>query len=376
MKHSDLITSFVSEVLKPCKLDRRIKKTIIAFLSAAVLIQTLIPTFVGRRVKGRNKAPRDGIKRIHRLLKNKHIKLSQLNMALKKNFLRMIGGRKSIVLIIDWTFIRDFCFLSVSLGAEGGRSLPICFWGYRKGELERSQPEIERKAIEEILFLLRNRKCAVYFLADRGFDAPEMLRFLEKYGIFYVVRASINTICFKENGRRFKISKRVLSKGTQRVLYNIKYSYHYRIAMNFYAIWRTDQREPWLLLSNIKSNVRTIASLYARRMTIEEMFKSMKDHETGFDIKKIRLVHLDRWLRLLSLSSLLLHLLAKVSKLICEYPRIEQRYSMSFPSKRRKYPIFSIYRLALEVIRDPWFEFKLIGMRLYVRFPGVSWITT
>jgi len=216
MKNGSVIESFIRSTFKPGDMDQRLIKFILFFLTFAIELKTLIPVRIGRRIGKRNTSERYGIKRMHRFTKNSNLKPEMLNKILLGNFQKQVRYKHSIILAIDWTVIREkFCFLSISLVWDEGRSVPIGFWGYKKKEMTKSQPQIEKDAIASVLQLLGKRK-KIFLLADRGFDAPELLDFLVKYNVFYIIRASTMSNCRKSNGRRFKLSKRLLKKMTGR----------------------------------------------------------------------------------------------------------------------------------------------------------------
>jgi hypothetical protein len=378
MENGDLIQSFINRSIKTGELDKRLIKVIAIFLSVAITIQTVIPTFIGQKSVRKGNSPRHGIKRMHRLLSNFHLTPRYLNTVLMRNFLWRMAGNKMFILALDWTMVRDFCFLSVSLVWNEGRCVPLQFYGYKKQELERSQTEIEHDAILSTVKHLRSTlgtRLKIIWLADRGFDASATLDLISKNGCFYAIRASTESNCWKSNGRKFKLRKYLVKKGQKRELHDIIYCERRGVRTNLYCIWQNEQKEPWLILSNIRfKNANSAGNLYARRMTIEEMFRSMKNERDGFDLRVVRLRHLDRWLRFLGLAGILFQLLAMVGSVCRVVPEIEKRYTMSSRIPKGQNHILSVYVLAVRMLQEGVVQFKFTTTKFYLKFPQTRWL--
>ena len=110
-----------------------------------------------------------------------------------------------------------------------------------------------------------------------------------------------------------------------------KYAYH----VNLLAYWRSGEKEPWLLATNL-DDPQAVLRCYRRRMWIEEMFGDLKGH--GFDIESTQLRHFLRLSRLM-LAVVLLYfwLVAFGSQTIKSgWRRLVDR------NERRDYSIFRI----------------------------------
>ena len=259
-----------------------------------------------------------------------------------------------MLLALDWTIIKDkFCFLSISWVLQSGRSIPLYFDGYEKLKLDYhfSQSSIEKKSLKNVLKALSHIK-DITILGDRGFDSPAILQLFIDHNVKFVVRAKIDKWLTLEDGSRFKVSHDLVKKGKREKILKVTYTEKNPVLLNFYAIWKVKQDEPWLLLSNIDSSVKQVASLYASRWEIEEMFKSMKNQDIGFDIKTVKLRAMDRWLRLFFLATIVFQFLGKLGKECREIPKIERRYSLSSKPKKGRDFIFSIYNIAMKIIYD------------------------
>lgn len=366
--------AYFKNILKNRQLSKPLVLTLSLFLLASIRLKTLIPTIVGRAMP--STLPRFGTKRAHRLLKNKHLTPETTCAILLELFANLLLKQQKLLLIIDWTFIRSFAFFSISMVLESGRTLPLIFGGYKQGEqtVDQFQPRIEQDCLK-LLFGRIPAGMPGLVLADRGFDSPATLQFIESYGYQYIIRASTQENMYTSSGRMKKITKSLVKKRGQKIYSNIEYTTKHRLLTNLYCIWNYDQDEPWLLLSNIKkASVAEIAGEYCKRMTIEEMFRSLKNDRDGFNIKIVRLRHLDRWLRFLFVATLLFHFLGELGILLLKINGIEKYFSLSSSVPKKQRSIFSIYYLAVLVLTNTFLRVRCRANRWQFSLRGSAWI--
>lgn len=369
------ITSCIDEILKIVKFPKKLRDSIILFIKSAISAYSLIPAFAGRAAHDDNK--KKGIKRFFRLFCCKFLTCELMQYVMLALFKKSIKEMKKIELIIDWTSIRKFNFFSVSLNIDEGRTLPILFAGYEKGkqDIDSSQPEIEKNTLKQIRAALGEKlNVKVIVLADRGFDAPLTLKYIKSLGFSYVIRVSTGDYMYLKNGKKRKISQKIVLKRGIKSYKKIRYTKKEELETNLYCIWHFSQKEPWLLLSDMDINTYEASVLYSKRMRIEEMFKSFKNEHTGFDIKKVRIRHLDRWIRFLFVSSIMFHIIGLLGYKLRSIRRIEQMFSLSTkPPKNQKY-IFSIYTLAAHALTSTVFLLNWTHNSWFIKFNGSSWI--
>lgn len=298
--------------------------------------------------------PRHGIKRSNRLLKNEHFTRELMNESSMANFIRYVNRRKSITIVIDWTQKHLFMLLSISLVTDDGRTVPIVWDGYVKGALGEcdSQNKIEEALLAKVLHSLPHQM-KVLVLGDRGFHRPEFIKYIRSFGnnIDYIIRIQTGDYMILK-GKEIQISNDLLSKGSARNFGMIEYTKERRFPTRCVAVWEEQSRDPWILATSINRVATwTIAKLYANRMGIEAMFKSMKNEVSGLSLKKARLRHIDRWLVLCFLTTLLLQFFWETAQAMTDDEReyLDGIFSLARHRKRygsRKYS-FSIYYLML-----------------------------
>ena len=133
------------------------KNGILFFLVGALRSQSLIPAITGRSGVTGKVLEKNGIKRIFRLYNNERIDSEKMQNFYKNRFLQYASKIKKIKLAIDWTTLQEeFMLLSISLITKKGRSIPVAYGGYKRGELEpgRSQSRIEEDLLKNIIEVL------------------------------------------------------------------------------------------------------------------------------------------------------------------------------------------------------------------------------
>jgi hypothetical protein len=140
------------------------------------------------------------------------------------------------------------------------------------------------------------RKAAVILVGDREFGAVAILRQLDRWRWFYVLRQKGDTgIWFSESSGWHTFTSRIHKPGQ-----SIWLGRGYLTAKEIYPVnllvhWDVGEKEPWCLATNLP-DLGMALRYYRRRMWIEEMFGDMKKH--GFDLESTMLRHSDRLSRL------------------------------------------------------------------------------
>lgn len=369
-----LITSYFNETFKEIEIKRTLYKAILFFLQCALLAKTLVPTKVGQ--KTRSAYAYNGVKRVYRLFTNKFFTRAFMDDIYFFLIKKLIPKDKPVLLAMDWTIIKDkYCFLSISWVLSNGRSIPLYFTGYEKLMLElyQSQSSIEKQTVQKLLNIFPEKKY-ITILADRGFDSPELLDIFIKDNIGFVVRSKTERYIYLKNGKEIMLTHSLNKKGSEKKYEDVTYTKSNPVNLHVYLKWDKKQDEGWILLSNLNGSVSYIAELYAKRWEIEEMFKSFKNQDVGFDLKTVKLRHIDRWLRLLFISTILFQFIGLLGLKARQINNIERRYSLSSkPPKNQKW-IYSIYSLAMLVLQDLRMDLKLHEGIFYFKYSDENWI--
>ena len=331
-----------------------------AFLIGAIFAGSLVPAKIGRKLPSKTE-PFYGMKRIYRLIDNPRITDDKMLAFYLKRLRDYTHKRKEIILAFDWTTLyKKFNLLSISLVTHKGRTIPIAYAGYEIGAFSEfdSQNKIEENLLMQIIEVIP-KKCRCIFIADRGFDRPEIPELFIEHKVKFVIRASIGTWIINDD-YKFKLSMETIKKGEIKDFGKVTYSQTNPVELRLVSAWDKKMKEPWHLLTNlIYKDLQRILNIYSRRMEIEEMFKSKKNDQCGLNWKHARLETIDRWLHLAFLTTILFQFLFEIA-FACgtSYKKLENRYTLC----RREQRVFSMYYLAMLILSD--YEAFLIELNM------------
>ncbi len=234
-------------------------------------------------------------RRLSRLLDNPAIRVRDWYEPIAREWLeiqfRYLG---EIRLIVDGTKIGFGHQLLIVCLAYRKRAIPIT-WTWVKHVRGHSS------AWKQLTLLAYVRKlippgAAVFLVGDREFGAVAVLRQLDQWHWFYILRQKSDVgIWFDEKSGWHTFGSYIpqpgqsiwLGKGclTARDIYPVNLLVH----------WEVGEKEPWCLATNLP-DLSMALHYYRRRMWIEEMFGDLKKH--GFDLELTMLRHFDRLSRL------------------------------------------------------------------------------
>jgi hypothetical protein len=137
---------------------------------------------------------------------------------------------------------------------------------------------------------------AVFLVGDNEFGAVEILRQLNLWGWFYVLRQKGRTHIWLSEEEGWRDFRHFVHKpGQSRWLGEGCLTEKDIQPVNLLAHWKFGEEDPWCLATNLPDRQMTLR-YYARRMWIDEMFGDMKKH--GFDLECTMLRHFLRLSRL------------------------------------------------------------------------------
>jgi hypothetical protein len=123
----------------------------------------------------------------------------------------------------------------------------------------------------------------VILVGDTEFGSVKVLKELDAWGWFYVLRQKTDTLVLVKGEAQWKAFGCFVQKAGQRVwIENACYTQSKKHAVNLLAYWKVGEKEPWCLATNLP-DAESVLRYYKRRVWIEEMFGDMKKH--GFDLE-------------------------------------------------------------------------------------------
>ena len=137
---------------------------------------------------------------------------------------------------------------------------------------------------------------AVFLVGDSEFGSVAVLRELDKWHWFYVLRQKSRTGVWLSEPHGWQAFGSYLRKPGQSIWLGNGYLTAKEIyPVNLLVHWKVGEKEPRCLVTNLP-DLRMAVQFYARRMWIEEMFGDMKKH--GFNLEQTMLRHFQRLSRL------------------------------------------------------------------------------
>jgi hypothetical protein len=286
--------------------NRRSQQTTAADLLAGLLrVQKIGLTSVVRGVRD-DTTVKHRIKRVGRFCQNMGINMQDVFDGVADY---VLARDTQNVIALDWTDLGDYMLLKASLIFRK-RSVPVawrCVW---KEQYEKSQNDEEEKLMEQLIHAVGKRSWVL--LADRGFGRADFFRWLDERGVKFVIRVSGNAWIEHQwfTGTIDNIPRRA-GRG-----WMYKAAWYRRkspVLVNVACHHKEPAPAPWYLVTNIDTTARKVASLYSKRMGIEE---GIRDCKSGLDLKHLWLggpERMDRAMILVTLAVLLAALTAAKS---------------------------------------------------------------
>lgn len=222
------------------------------------------------------------IKRLDRFLDNPAIRVREWYKPIAAEWLAEQYARiREIHLIVDGTKVGfGHQLLMVSL-AYHRRAIPIA-WTWVKHVRGHSTGDKQIALLAYVKTLIP-RGAAVFLVGDTEFGPVKVLRQLDKWYWYYVLRQKSDTLVWSETENAWKPFDSHILKAGQCIWLGKKiFSQAHLYPVNLLAYWKSGEKEPWCLATNMPDK-QTALRFYKRRMWIEEMFGDLKKH--GFDLE-------------------------------------------------------------------------------------------
>jgi hypothetical protein len=282
-------------------------RTLAVLVAAAIRTERPNLATLGRQLAGPTTA-KSAIRRAWRFTDNGRVEVSD---AMAGVIARLVRKRKKrLIVSFDWTEVRDFhCLMAAA--CIGGRAVPLLWASYPEWRLTRSQNSLE----EGLLRLLRSlipESVEVVILADRGFGRAEWAAVCQELNFRYLVRIkpAVTVACTRYRG---VLSKYPVHKGMAHVLRDVRDRKDARVRHHVVVRWRPGlpkkRDEPWYLMTDLGGRAEALCRLYARRMSVEELFRDQKSRRNGLALRNTKIQKVerfDRFLLVLALAYLLL----------------------------------------------------------------------
>jgi hypothetical protein len=234
-------------------------------------------------------------RRLSRLLANPAIRVREWYEPIAREWLaRQFRDLGEIHLIVDGTKIGFGHQLLIVCLAYRKRAIPIA-WTWVK-HVRGHSSAYKQQALLAYVRKLIPKGAAVFIVGDCEFGAVAVLRQLDRWYWFYVLRQKSDTTIWCNNdldGHPF--GSYIHHSGQSIWLRQGELTAKELYPTNLMVHWEIGEKEPWCLATNLPDRNMTLR-FYRLRMWIEEMFGDFKKH--GFDLERTMLRHFDRLSRL------------------------------------------------------------------------------
>jgi hypothetical protein len=254
--------------------------------------------------------PKHAIKQVDRLLSNAGIAVWQW-FAQWVQF--VVAAREDLVVALDWTEFDkdDQATIALYLVTSHGRATPLIWKTVRKSELKNHRNAHEYEVIERLHELLPEA-IGVTLLADRGFGDQKLYELLGTLGWSYAIRFR-QVIKVTHAGRTLPAGDCLPINGHAKMLRDVLVTDDQTSIPAVVLKHQKGMKEPWCIATDRTDlGAAGVVKLYARRFTIEETFRDIKDNHFGMGLSATHIgspVRRDRLLLLAAVAQALLTLL-------------------------------------------------------------------
>jgi len=245
--------------------------------------------------------PKHAIKQVDRLLSNRGIVIWTW-FAHWVAF--VVGDRKEVMVALDWTeFDKDGqATIALYLVSSHGRATPLVWKTIDKRKLKDRRGEYELEVVERLHETLP-AGVDVTVLADRGFGDQKFFAWLDTIGWGYVIRFR-QIITIHCQGQSKPAGAWVPSGGHAKLLKGVLFTHDQTPVPGVVVKHQKGMQEAWCLATNRPElGAAEIVARYARRFTIEETFRDIKDNRFGLGLSATHIGSPERRDRLLFISA-------------------------------------------------------------------------
>jgi len=225
-------------------------------------------------------------RRLSRFLDNPAVRVREWYRPIAQQWLQAQAAcLKEIHLIVDGTKVGfGHQLLMVSL-AYRKRAIPIA-WTWVK-HVRGHSGAFKQLALLNYVRTLLPFGIGVFLVGDCKFGSVEVLKWLDQWHWFYVLRQKSDTCLWLEQSSEWKPFRSFIQKPGQSLWLGHGYLTAKEIyPTNLLVHWEVGEEEPWCLATNLLDRMTALKD-YRRRMWTEEFHGDIKKH--GFDLESTML---------------------------------------------------------------------------------------
>jgi Transposase DDE domain len=245
--------------------------------------------------------PKHAIKQMDRLLSNSGIVVWQW---FEQWVSFLVAARTEIIVALDWTEFDgdDQSTLAAYLITSHGRATPLVWKTVHKSKLKNQRNEHEYQVLRRLKATVPEG-VTVTILADRGFGDQKLFTFLGEMGWFYAIRFR-QKIKVTVGERTMPAQTWVPVTGHAKMLRDVLVTGKKTSIPAVVLKHQKGMKEAWCIATNRTDlGAAGVVRLYARRFTIEETFRDIKDNHFGMGLSATHIGTPERRDRILLLSA-------------------------------------------------------------------------
>lgn len=245
--------------------------------------------------------PKHAIKQVDRLLSNTGITV----WAWFEHWVSfVVAAREEIVIALDWTEFDkdDQSTIAAYLITSHGRATPLLWKTVRKSKLKNQRNEHEYTVIRRLHAILPEG-VKITLLADRGFGDQKLFTYLGLLGWSYAIRFR-QAIHVTAGERTMPASAWVPVRGHAKMLRDVRVTGKKTSIPAVVLKHQKGMKEAWCIATDRTDlGAAGVVKLYARRFTIEETFRDIKDNHFGMGLSATHIGNAERRDRLLLIAA-------------------------------------------------------------------------
>lgn len=226
--------------------------------------------------------PKHAIKQVDRLLSNGGITVWH---GFEQWVKFVVAARSEIVVALDWTEFDkdDQSTIAAYLVTSHGRATPLVWKTVRKSELKNQRNEHEYQVIRRLHEILA-QGVRITLLADRGFGDQKLFAYLGLLGWSYAIRFR-QIIWVTNAGETKSASAWIPISGHAKMLKDVLITDDETSIPAVVLKHQKGMKQAWCIATDRTDLGATgVVQLYARRFTIEETFRDIKDNHFGMGL--------------------------------------------------------------------------------------------
>ncbi|RKG68356.1 IS4 family transposase [Corallococcus sp. CA054B] len=299
------VRAFLTEVFEDDLHVKRILSLSHATLGA-VQAASLSVAAIGKAMawaRGEDVTSKHAVKQVDRLLSNGGFDVWKL-FASWVPF--VLAERTEAVIALDWTDFEqdDQETLVASLITRHGRATPLVWTTLVKSASVGNRQLVEDQTLQRLREVIAS-EVKVTVVADRGFADAKFYALLRQLGFGYVVRFRADMLVTSEEEETKRAAEWVPEGGRAKVLRGARVTAAMAQVGAVVCVKRKGMKDSWCLATSLsEATAQEVLDVYARRFTIEETFRDVKDLKFGMGLKQVRVKTPERRDRLLLVSAL------------------------------------------------------------------------